>query len=91
MRAANRSVNNAILSATGDAIVLYTDGVVESPIRDFRSGIDWLRAIAGRVVMADGFDNAPRRILAHDTGGDDDREIVTLSRDPVLVDYSRGA
>ncbi len=75
----------------GDALMFYTDGVVESPIRDFRSGIDWLRAIAGRVVMADGFDNAPRRILAHVTGGEDDRAILTLSREPVLVDYSRGA
>ncbi len=75
----------------GDALMFYTDGVVESPIRDVRSGIDWLRAIAARVVMAEGFDNAPRRILAHVTTGDDDRAILMLSRKPVLVDYSAHA
>ena len=75
----------------GDALMFYTDGVVESPERDFRSGIDWLRAIAARVVMAEGFDNAPRRILAHVSEGEDDRAVLILSRKPVLVDYSARA
>jgi hypothetical protein len=73
----------------GDALMFYTDGVVESRSRDVRSGIDWLRAIAGQVVLKAGFDNAPRRILAHVPGGDDDRAVLVLDRHRPLVDYSR--
>jgi len=73
----------------GDALMFYTDGVVESRSRDVRSGIDWLRAIAGQVVMKGGFDNAPRRILAHVPGGDDDRAVLVLDRHRPTVDYSR--
>ena len=74
----------------GDALMFYTDGVVESRSRDFRNGIDWLRATAGGVVMADGFDDAPRQILAHVSTGDDDRAVLMLDRERPLVDYSRG-
>ena len=54
-----------------------------------RSGIDWLRATAGEVVLKGGFDNAPRRILAHVPGGDDDRAVLVLDRHRPTVDYSR--
>jgi serine phosphatase RsbU (regulator of sigma subunit) len=74
----------------GDALMFYTDGVVESRSRDVGSGIDWLRGIAGRVVLADGFEDAPRRILADVTGGDDDRAVLVLDRDRPVVDYSKG-
>jgi serine phosphatase RsbU (regulator of sigma subunit) len=74
----------------GDALMFYTDGVVESRSRDFRNGIDWLRATAGGVVMTDGFDNAARRILSHVPTGDDDRAVLVLDRERPLVDYSRG-
>lgn len=74
----------------GDALMFYTDGVVESRWRDFRNGIDWLRATAGQVVMSEGFDNAPRRILAHVPTGDDDRAVLVLDRDRPVVDYSLG-
>ncbi len=74
----------------GDALMFYTDGVVESRWRDFRNGIDWLRATAGQVVMSEGFDNAPRRILSHVPTGDDDRAVLVLDRDRPVVDYSLG-
>jgi len=73
----------------GDALMFYTDGVVESRSRDVGSGIDWLRGIAARVVLAEGFDGAPRRVLAHVTGGDDDRAVLVLDRDRPVVDYSQ--
>jgi hypothetical protein len=73
----------------GDALMFYTDGVVESRSRDVHSGIDWLRATAGQVVLKGGFDNAPRRILAHVPGGDDDRAVLVLDRHLPTVDYSR--
>ena len=74
----------------GDALMFYTDGVVESRWRDFRNGIDWLRATAGQVVMSEGFDNAPRRILSHVPTGDDDRAVLVLDRERPIVDYSLG-
>jgi len=74
----------------GDALMFYTDGVVESRWRDFRNGIDWLRATAGQVVMAEGFDNVARRILSHVPTGDDDRAVLVLDRDRPVVDYSLG-
>ena len=96
--AARRSASSSVPTSTartgvlepGDALMFYTDGVVESRWRDFRNGIDWLRATAGQVVMSEGFDNAPRRILAHVPSGDDDRAVLVLDRDRPLVDYSLG-
>ena len=74
----------------GDGLMFYTDGVVESRSRDVGSGIDWLRGIAGRVVLTDGFEGAPRRILSNVTGGDDDRAVLVVDRERPVVDYSRG-
>lgn len=63
----------------GDALMFYTDGVVESRTQDFTSGIEWLRESAAHVV-ASGFDQAPRRVLNLVTSGDDDRAVLILSR-----------
>ena len=63
----------------GDALMFYTDGVVESRTQDFTAGIEWLRAEAATIVAA-GFDHAPRRILKHVDSGDDDRAVLILSR-----------
>ena len=63
----------------GDALMFYTDGVVESRTQDFTAGIEWLRTEAAEIVSA-GFDQAPRRILKLVSSGDDDRAVLILSR-----------
>ncbi|MGA8988685.1 SpoIIE family protein phosphatase [Aeromicrobium sp.] len=63
----------------GDALMFYTDGVVESRVRDFTAGIEWLRTAAA-VIVATGFDQAPRRILKLVASGDDDQAVLILSR-----------
>ncbi len=63
----------------GDAVMFYTDGVVESRSRDVMSGVEWLLGAARDAVRL-GFDSAPRRILAKVDAGDDDRAVLILSR-----------
>jgi len=65
--------------AVGEALMFYTDGVVETRAQDFTTGIEWLRSVAGKVV-ASGFDQAPRRILEQVESGDDDRALLIVSR-----------
>lgn len=70
--------------AVGEALMFYTDGVVESRSQDVMAGIEWLRGRAGQLVP-DGFDDLPRRILDEVDAGDD-RAILLLSRtDPVRM------
>ena len=68
----------------GDALMFYTDGVVESRTQDFTAGIEWLRTEAATIVSA-GFDNAPRRILKMVSSGDDDRAVLILSHPGVTA------
>lgn len=63
----------------GDALMFYTDGVVETRVKDFTVGIEWLRGVATQIVSA-GFDQAPRRILAQVESGDDDRAVLIVHR-----------
>lgn len=66
----------------GDALMFYTDGVVESRRLGVSDGIAWLQKTA-RVAVSGGFDGASRRILSKVTvaDGDDDRAVLILSRD----------
>jgi serine phosphatase RsbU (regulator of sigma subunit) len=66
--------------AHGEALLFYTDGVVESRGEHIDQGIAWLRATA-RAAVADGFADAPGRILRLVERGDDDRAILILGRE----------
>lgn len=65
--------------ASGEALLFYTDGVVESRTSDLDEGIAWLQATA-REAVADGYDGAARRIVRRVARGDDDRAVLILSR-----------
>jgi hypothetical protein len=65
--------------APGDALMFYTDGVVESRRQDLTSGIERLRAEATEVV-AESFDNAAKRLLGRVAQTDDDRAMLIVHR-----------
>ena len=74
--------------AEGDALMFYTDGVVESRSRDFTTGVEWLRERAKEIVQ-DGFAGAPERIMAEVDAGDD-RAILILARTNTSVTGAAG-
>lgn len=64
----------------GEALMLYTDGVVESRGHDVDAGVEALRIAAARSVR-DGFSGAAARIVDSIEGDDDDRAVLILSRE----------
>ena len=64
----------------GDALLLYTDGVVEVPGRDLAVGVDRLLGAMERLVTR-GFDGGlPELVDAVAPGAQDDRAVVLLWR-----------
>ncbi|MFB9314753.1 PP2C family protein-serine/threonine phosphatase [Nocardioides plantarum] len=65
--------------APGQALLFYTDGVVESRSNDIEDGIRWLQDTAA-TAFAKGRYGAARRIIRQVPRGDDDRAVLVLSR-----------
>lgn len=64
----------------GEALMLYTDGVVESRSNHLDDGVAWLQRAAADAV-ASGFAGAADRIIEQVTLGDDDRAVLILERE----------
>ena len=67
----------------GEALMFYTDGVIESADKDLDAGIDWLRHAALQAVETRGFAGMPKRVLKKVPRGDDDRALLVLERQPL--------
>lgn len=65
----------------GDALMLYTDGLVETPRRDIAMGIDRMLGQAERLLRGT-FDGGATRLVATLGSENDDRALVLVHRRP---------
>jgi hypothetical protein len=65
--------------APGDALMLYTDGLVETPSRDISLGIDKLVGQGERLLRA-GFENGALRLIDRIDSLNDDRALLLIHR-----------
>jgi len=71
----------------GEALMFYTDGVVESRASHLDVGIAWLQRTA-REAVSGGFAGAANRVIGQVERGDDDRAVLILSREVVPAEVS---
>ena len=64
----------------GEALLFYTDGVVETRSQSVSEGVEWLRGAAAQVVATSGFDDVARRILDRVAAREDDRAVLVIDR-----------
>jgi Stage II sporulation protein E (SpoIIE) len=81
LRAAADETEHGVLQR-GDALMLYTDGLVESPRRDIDAGTDRLLGEAERMLTAGFKTGAPALVaaVARDGGGSDDCALILIWR-----------
>ncbi|PID53594.1 MAG: hypothetical protein CSB46_07180 [Micrococcales bacterium] len=66
----------------GDALMMYTDGLVENPGRDLDLGIDRLLGDATALVAQTGLAQGAQRLVnSADAQEDDDRSLMLIWRD----------
>jgi Stage II sporulation protein E (SpoIIE) len=77
-----RSVPEYGLLRPGDALMLYTDGLVEAPGRDIDSGISGLLGEADRMVITGFKEGAAQlvQVMQKEIGGSDDCALVLIWR-----------
>lgn len=63
----------------GDALLLYTDGLVETPQRDISLGIDKLLG-QGERLLRSGFEGGAKRLISQVDSVNDDRALLLLHR-----------
>jgi hypothetical protein len=63
----------------GDALLLYTDGLVETKTRDISLGIDKLQG-AGERLLREGFDHGARKLIEALGSSNDDRALLLVHR-----------
>ena len=63
----------------GDALLMFTDGLVETPQRDISLGIDRLLGQSER-LLRDGFETGARRLIDQIESMNDDRALLLLHR-----------
>jgi hypothetical protein len=66
--------------APGDALLLYTDGLLEGADRDYEAGIDRLLGEAEKIMMHGWHEGAHKLVDAADVSRTDDRALVLIWR-----------